>query len=272
MYRREIFRSLGVCSTVLFVSSAAFLLVLGLRHAGIKWWVIFSLSGHSAVLLFMAASLYAFAVFRSILGSQKIRREHPLTSLSNYMTFYNMSPLLGGFVGAILGLGRTDLLERGISLAFGCLSTTFFVWVVLDPFLGFVEMLLPSCRRYRSERLSAEKAEAQRRKTENRRMLYDLEEHELEQEQLRRAKLVPISEDLTGLLANYRLGLTGIESQVVDKGVEAWQMGGIVCMRQLHKLTTEMLIERFGEHDMVDHISIWWDGIGKWRKPLITTN
>lgn len=185
------------------------------------------------------------------------------------MTFYNTSPLLGGFVGAILGLGRTDLLERGISLAFGCLSTTFFVWVVLDLFLGFVEMLLPSSRRYRSERLSAEKTEAQRRKAENRRMLYDLEERELEQEQLRRAKLVPISEDLAGLLANYRLGLTGIESQVVDKGVEAWQMGGIVCMRQLHKMTMDLLVERFGEHGTIDHITLWWDGIGKWRKPTL---
>lgn len=269
MHRREIFKALGICSTICFVSSTAFLFVLGLREAGVKWWVIFSLSGYSAVLLFMVACLYAFAVFRSIFRSQKIYREHPLTSRVKYMAFYNTSPLFGAFVGAVLGFGRGSLLDRLGLFSVGCLSTTFFAWVVVDPVLGFMEMLLPSSHRHRRGRLCEEKTEMQRRKAENERMLCELVEKELSQEQLRETTLLPVAEDMASLIASHRLGLKGIESQVVDKGVEAWQMGGIVCMRQLHKLTTEMLIERFGEHGMVDHISIWWDGIGKWRKPLI---
>lgn len=269
MYRREFFKGLGICSTICFVFSTAFLFVLGLREAGVKWWVIFSLSGYSAVLLFMVACFYAFAVFRSIFRSQKIYMEHPLTSRVQYMGLYNTSPLLGAFAGALLGFGRGSLLDRLGLLSVGCLSATFFVWVVLDPVLGFMEMLLPSSRRHRRERLCEEKAERQLQKAENERMLCELVEMELSQAQLRETILLPVAEDMASLIVNHRLGLKGVESQIVDKGVEAWQMGGIVCMRQLHKLTTEMLIERFGEHDMVDHISIWWDGIGKWRKPLI---
>ncbi len=269
MYRREIFKALGICSTICFVVSTAFLFVLGLREAGLKWWVIFSLSGYSAVLIFMVASLYAFAIFRSIFRSQKIYQEHPLTSRVNYMALYNMSPLFGAFVGMLFGFGRGSLLDRLGLFSLGCFSTTFFLWVVVDPVLGFMEMLLPSSRRHRHVRLSEEKAEKQRRKAENELILCELVERELSQEQHRETILLPVAEDLVSLIANHRLGLKGVERQVVDKGLEAWQMGGIVCMRQLHKITTEMLIERFGEHGMVDHIATWWDGIGKWRQPAI---
>jgi len=269
MYRREIFKGLGICSTVCFVFSTAFLFVLRLREAGVKWWVIFSLSGYSAVLLFMLASLYAFAVFRSIFRSQKIYWEHPLTSRIKYMDFYNMSPLFGALIGSVLSFGRGSLLDRLGLFSVGCLSATFFVWVVVDPVIGFVEMLLPSSREHRRLRLSEEKTEKQHRKAENERMLCELVEKELSQEQVRATVLLPIAEDLVSLVANHRLGLKGVEAQVVDKGVEAWRMGGIICMRQLHKITNSMLIERFGEHGMVDHISIWWDGIGKWRKTSI---
>jgi hypothetical protein len=272
MYRRKIFKGLGICSIICFVASTAFLFVLGLREVGVKWWVIFSLSGYSAILLFMVASLYAFAVFRSIFRSQKIYCEHPLTSRVKYMAFYNTSPLFGAFIGGILGIGRGSLLDWFGLFSVGCLSTTFFLWIVVDPVLGFMEMLLPSSRRHRRERLLEERTEKQQRKVENERMLCELVEKELSQEHLRETILLPVAEDMASLIANHRLGLKGVESQIVDKGVEAWQMGGIVCMRQLHKLTTEMLIERFGKHDMVDHISIWWDGIGKWRKPLIVVS
>lgn len=269
MNRREIFKGLGICSTICFALSTAFLFMLGLREAGLKWWVIFSLSGYSAVLLFLLASLYAFAVFRSIFRSQKIYWEHPLTSRIKYMDMYNMSPLFGAFIGAVLGFGRGSLLERLGMLSVGCLSITFFVWVVVDPVIGFIEMLLPSSRQHRRLRLLEEKAEKQRRLVENERMLSELVEKELSQEKFRATALLPVAKDMVSLIANHRLGLKGVEAQVVDKGVEAWRMGGIVCMRQLHKITTGLLIERFGEHDMVDHISIWWDGIGKWRKPLL---
>lgn len=78
--------------------------------------------------------------------------EHPLTSANCYLGFYVSAPLLGG-LAAVMGAGSDWESERSLdSVALGTRGTTFFVWIVLDPLIGLVEMLLPASRRRREER------------------------------------------------------------------------------------------------------------------------
>ena len=158
MSRRDTLKLVHFVSTGWFVLCFGYILIAALREAGFKWWVIFSLSGHSALLVFLLISLYLFAVFRGIDRSQKIEIEHPLTGTGYYAVFYDVSPFLGGLAGCLgmIGVSRISELLSGIAL--GTLATTFLVWIVVDPTIGVVERLLPGSRRHRLERLAQARA------------------------------------------------------------------------------------------------------------------
>ena len=83
MSHRKALKLVHLASTTWFMLCMGYILVLALRQAGIHWWVIFSLSGHSALLIFLLISLYLFAIFRGVGSNQRIEMEHPLTS-TNY--------------------------------------------------------------------------------------------------------------------------------------------------------------------------------------------
>jgi len=88
---------LHFASTGWFMLCVGYILVSALRQAGVHWWVIFSLSGFSAIFVFLLIGLYLFAIFRGVDRNQKIEIEHPLTNTNYYLAFYDISPLLGGF-------------------------------------------------------------------------------------------------------------------------------------------------------------------------------
>ncbi len=79
MVRKRIFKLIHFASTAWFVVCAAFLITLAMRQVGAAWWLIFSLSGYSAVLTFVLVSIYLFAVYRGVVRS-RIEQEYPLTS------------------------------------------------------------------------------------------------------------------------------------------------------------------------------------------------
>ena len=84
-WTKKILKLLHIAGTGWFVLCVAALLVIVLREAQVRWWVIFSLSGYSAVFCFVLISLYLFAIFRGTVRNAKTDSQHPLTSSISYM-------------------------------------------------------------------------------------------------------------------------------------------------------------------------------------------
>jgi hypothetical protein len=152
MTARKILNQLHLMGMLWFTLCVGYLLVMALRQTEFRWWMVFSLSGHSALVLVLVISLYLLAVLRGTARSGYIEREHPLTCSDYYMGLYVLAPLLGG-LAAILGMAGVREASRFLSgVALGTLGTTFLVWMVIDPLAGMIEMLLPASRRHRAER------------------------------------------------------------------------------------------------------------------------
>jgi len=156
MTARTLLRRVHLIATTWFVACTGYLFALGLHQAGLKWWLVFPLSGHSVLMMTFLVSLYLFAWFRGTDGARYNRMEHPLTSSDSYLGFYVSTPLLGG-LAALLAMADGQSAQRVLFLvAIGTLGTTFLVWIVIDPALGVLEQLLPASRRHRAQRLTAQ--------------------------------------------------------------------------------------------------------------------
>ncbi len=268
MTARRALRLTHLLSTVWFMVCVGYILVLALRQVGFHWWLIFSLSGHSALLILLLISLYLFALFRGVGGAQQIEVEHPLTTTHYYMGFYVAAPLLGGLAGILGMIGVADAAKFLLGVALGTLGTTFTVWVVIDPVVGLTEMLMLTSRKHRAERLAQVEAERQARQERRERLLAEAFSCEERDRQRWRQKLRPQAERLANLLACDPANFAHAERQAVDIGAEAWRLGGLGCMRQLHDMTISIYKER-QHRKAVDYIPYWWDGIGDWRKPSL---
>jgi hypothetical protein len=277
MSEHRTFRSIHLTSTVWFTVCVGYILVLSLRQAGARWWVVFTLAGHSTLLIFLLVSLYLLAIFRGT-GSQKIEAEHPLTSTSYYKGFYVTAPFLGGLAGCI-GAIDIDRVGQFLTLiALGTLGTTFLVWVILDPAMGFLEtLLLPACRKHQAQRLAQAKAEREKKQKDRERLLAEvLAKGEMERRHWRQV-LSPQAEKLAGLLAASGTDFKQAEREAVGIGLKAWQTGGLNCMRELHGMAIARLKQKDrNDKYIIDYISLWWEGIGTWRassldKTILTT-
>jgi hypothetical protein len=252
-----------------FVLCVMYVLVSALRQVGVNWWVIFSLSGYSALLIFLLISLYLYAIFKGIDRSQQIAIEHPLTSSIYYAVFYDVSPFLGALAGCVGLIGLAKVSELLLTIALGTLATTFLVWIVVDPAIGFVERLLPASRKHRLERLARVRAMRQKRQEERRCLLDEILAREERDRQRWQQVLRSPAGRLAELLASNR---RQAEGEAVDIGVSAWQMGGLSCMRQLHEMAMDVCRQKYQDKRIVDYIPVWWDGIGSWRTPSLTAS
>jgi len=265
MSRRDTLRLVHFASTGWFILCVGCILVLTLRQAGFRWWVIFSVSGHSALLVFLLISLYLFAIFRGIDRGRKSKIEHPLTSTSYYAAFYDTTPFLGAVAGALGMVGCGSFVELLVGIVMGTLGTTFLVWIIVDPVTGFVERLLPSGRAHRLARLAETRAERQERERQRKRLLDEVFARE-QQDKLRWQQVLrPWAEELVSLSAAQAAGVGKAEDKVLSIGAKAWQMGGIGCMKLLHSMAMEISGERHQDSMIIDYISLWWDGVGSWR-------
>ncbi|UCE98839.1 MAG: hypothetical protein JSV82_06525 [Planctomycetota bacterium] len=266
---RKTLKVVHFAGTVWFMVCVGSILVLALRQAGFRWLVIFSLSGHSALLIFLLISLYLFAVFRSVNRSQKIEVEHPLTSTNCYMFFYVVAPFWGGLAGTLGMMGEYRISHFLLGIALGTLGTTFLVWVIVDPIAGLVEMLLPASRRHRLKRLAQSKAQRKKQQMDREHLLAEV----LSREELDRLywqeMLKPQAEKLAGLLTVDRINFKQAEREAVDIGLKAWQVGGLSCMRQLRDMAISVSKNQYRHSVIIDYISGWWDGIGTWRNPSL---
>ena len=257
MTERRALRRIHLVSTIWFTACIVYVLVWKLWEAGFQWWLIFSLSGPSALYVFLLISLYLFALYRGIDETQRIEVEHPLTTSSYYMALYVAVPVLGGLASTLAMMGETKLDRCLLWVAVGTLYTTSAMWIAVDPAVGLIEMLLPASRRHRTERLA--QAEAQRRARQEKRehLLAEAFAREERQQQQWREQLQGAGARLAALLAHLEAeGLAQAEQEAVDIGAQAWRLGGLVCMRQLHEMTIQTLGKigpktPEGEHDTV---------------------
>lgn len=269
MNERRAIRLTHLLSTIWFMACIGYILVLALHQAGFHWWVIFSLSGHSVLVIFLLISLYLFALFRGVGESQQIEVEHPLTTTNYYMGLYVAAPLLGGLAGTIGMVAGTDNLANFfLGVAMGTLGTTFAVWVVIDPIIGLVEMLLPASRKHRLERLAQVEAHRRTRQEKREQLLAEAFAREEQERQRWHKHLEPQAKKLAELLARNLRDAACAEREAVDIGAGAWRLGGLSCMRQLRDLTISIYGQVPDRDTVSDCIANWWDGIGDWRKPL----
>lgn len=267
MNARRVLKLTHLASTIWFMLCVAYIVVVALHQAGFKWWLIFSLSGHSVLVIFLLISLYLFALFRGVGKTQYIQLEHPLTSTQYYMGFYVAAPVLGG-VASVAGMIGVEHLHRFLlGTAMGTLGTTFTVWVIVDPVAGLIEMLLPASRKHRAERLARAEAERRARQERRERLLNEAFAHEAKERQRWKERLGPHAERLAALLATDTSNVDQAEKEALDIGAIAWQLGGVTCMKQLHEMTLDISHKQRGESNTVDYVSYWWDGIGDWRRP-----
>jgi hypothetical protein len=268
MTARRALKLTHVMSTIWFVVCVGYIFVLRLHQVGFKWWLIFSLSGHSAVAVFVLISVYLFALVRDMSGAQQIQVEHPFTSTHYYMGFYVAAPLLGGLAGVFGMIGTTEVSRYALGVAMGTLGTTFCVWVVLDPVTGLIEMLLPASRRHRTERLAQAEVERQARQQKRDQLLADAVAREEQERERWRRILEPEAQRLAALLTD-DAPAERAEQEAVDIGAHAWRLGGLSCMRQLRDMTISITETKTSPAKTTDYISYWWDGIGDWRRPSI---
>jgi hypothetical protein len=264
-------KKLHVLSTLWFIVCVIYRLIAALRAAGFHWWIIFSLSGHSAVVVFILISLYLFSLFRGVSRTQQIDIEHPFTNTEYYMFLYVTAPFLGGVAGLIGSAISLPPLEVYIdSITLGTFALTFLVWVILDPLLAIMEMMLPGSRQHRHARLARQRARRQEKYRRREHLLNRI--HQEKQENLEEWShmLEKEAQELARLLHTDEAGFSQAEMRAVEIGAYAWRLGGIACMRHLHQMAMTLSDANGHESDLVDYITVWWDGIGTWRNTVST--
>jgi hypothetical protein len=262
MSSKTALKRIHVLGTIWFVTCAMFLLSLALHQAGFRWWIVFSFSGYSLVFFLFFINVYVFAIFRGVSRHQTIL-EHPLTTSTYYIAFYDLSPFLGSLAGFLCSITLPELGILGIlsTVAEGTLTFTFLVWIFFDPLLGFIENLLPQCARHRKQRLAAEDEQKRLKEEEKQQLLASLEQKEAQNLRLWNETLEPTADRLAELLCRTHLDEQAYRT-IVQAGAQAWQLGGIICMRHLH----QMVLNKTKQLE-VDCLALWWDGIGTWQKP-----
>jgi len=265
MGRRDELKFVHIASTAWFILSVGYILILALRQAGVHWWVVFSISGHGALIILVLVSLYLFAIFRGISSSQKVHVEHPLTSTIYYAAFYVTAPFLGSLAGFLGMIGTRSISQFLLGIAMGTLGTTFLVWVIVDPLIGLLEMILPTSRKNRARRLIEAKTERDNKQKARVRLLEEVIEKEESDRLYWQELLKPQAEKLAGLLTTKITDPKQAEQQAISIGVSAWQTGGLSCMRELHDMAISLCKQKQKNKAVIDYINFWWDGIGNWR-------
>ena len=267
MSGRKALKNIHLAGTIWLMVCLVFVLAIALRQAGFKWWIIFSLSGHLALLVTLLVSLYLFAIFRGAEKGLDMQQEHPLTSTGSYLAFYVSAPLLGILAGAAAMAGEEKIPQFLSGIALGTFSVTFLTWVIADPLVTTLETLSPASREHRLQRLTADKHKREERRRDRDERLKELFRQQ-EEDRLRRQMLLATEAGkLAELLRVNKSDFERAERQAVDIGVRAWQIGGLDCMCQLSDMAQKLYKQRYRNLTINDYISNWWDGIGSWRAP-----
>ena len=261
-------KHLHLVGTVWFVLCVGFVLANELRKAEVSWWVLLSLSGPSAVIMFVLVSLYLFALFRGGRPTPDQTEEHPLTTSEYYLLLYISAPLLGGFGGALhAALYKQTANDFLVSVTLATFGVTFIYWVILDPILASMETFKPQGRVHRQRRLEKQRAHRLEKQANRDALLEVLILKERENEAVWTETLTTYVPELCDLLDITQSEVRDAEMRAAEIAVEAWRLGGLACMQFLHKKALSAYQEKHPNHPVADYITHWWDGIGMWRSP-----
>jgi hypothetical protein len=266
MKNQMLLKRIHICGTLWFLLCAAGLLILSLRQAGFRWWVVFSLSGYWAVFLFFLFSIYLFAIYQGVVRNQN-PVEHPLTTSYSYIMLYDAAPFLGSVSGLLAATGWSWLSLLNAA-AQGTLAMTFLMWIVIDPIVGLIESALPASMAARRQRVRDQRCRKIMLKHENEELLRRLEQQEAELKSQWGQYFAPYAREAARLLCCEEQ-TDAHQRRLVELGAMAWQQGQLVCMQYFH----EMILREIGnrpDRPTVDYAALYWDGIGVWRRPEIS--
>jgi hypothetical protein len=133
-----------------------------------------------------------------------------------------------------------------------------------------LELLAPGPKKHYAERLEQTRIQKQLEQENRKQMLERVFERERENERLWKESFTPHAERLAMLLASDIRDFSKAEEEAISIGVEAWKKGGLICMRYLRNMVEDIYRQKHSEHQFIDYISTWWDGIGRWRNPSLT--
>lgn len=264
-----IVKFLHLAGTVWFVSCIIYILILTLRQAGVDWWVIFSLSGHSSLILLLLITIYLYAFFRGVTSTKTVTVEHPLTTTNYYLMFYVTTPLLAGITSSLAMIGENRLVLFTSGVALGTLGTTFIVWVIVDPLIASLELLLPQSRESRSARLAIIRSEKEKKQKAQEILLKQVLDGEQDRINHWEKDLKGLAESLSELLTSNEKDVKEAKVKAIEIGVDIWQTWGLDGMQQLRLMAMEVYKENNENKDFIDYISVWWDGIGNWRNTTL---
>lgn len=264
MTSQRLLKRIHVCGTLWFLLCAATLLFFSLWQAKIHWWLIFSISGYSAVLMFFIVTVYLFAIYQGVVRNQTTA-EHPFSTSVYYIALYDLSPFLGTVAGLLCLSSYSNLASVLNTITQGTLATTFLVWTVFDPLIGTIETFLPASAAHRKQRLARVQQEKEAQKRKNEQLLHDLEHQEQQLQRQWQHLFAPLTEEIAPLLIEADVN-ESIKEKMVELGALAWETGGITCMRYFHGMILEKT-RSLSQAPIIDVAAIWWDGIGTWRKP-----
>jgi hypothetical protein len=260
MSAKRTLKILHIAGTAWFLLATGYLVIAGLRQAGLQWWVIYSLSGNGASLLFLFLSAYLYAFFGNSNRHPTRALEHPLTTSRQYMVLYSIVPFLGTAAGLCI-TADDSAGQSMVSIAMGTIGATFAFWIILDLAIGIIESLFPASRKLRAARMQAAKELREIREREKRQFLSAVDERQMGNEKRWCSVFhddAKVLSSLTGRAINDHFA----ETKAVEIGLKAWQCGGLACMRAVRSMAAEM---NKTNSRCADAISYWWDGIGSWR-------
>ncbi|OHB61310.1 MAG: hypothetical protein A2Y12_16155 [Planctomycetes bacterium GWF2_42_9] len=262
---RRAFKIIHILNLGIFVLSSAYIFIYALHKAGKSWLFIASLSGSSTVVIIFLVSFYLFAVYRGFSSSQNARNEHPLTASMPYVLFYNISSFYGIFIVWFISLKHYETADYFLRMSVGIITSTFFMWIIIDPIVGLFEMLLPSSRVQRRARIIL--AQENRKKEYNNRqnVLAEISRAGSYDRLKWQQMLESEANELACLISESRSDDKNVETKVIEIGVKAFRIGGVDCMRHLYFMTKQICERKMQLVPNLDYISIWWDGIGNWR-------
>lgn len=261
---RYISRMTHLLGMIWFFLCTGYIFAWIILRANSGWIVAISLSGYSTALVLFLICFFLFAVFHRLGKSQIIQLEHPLTSTGFYGLCYNTSSFIGALAGVLAAIGTDGTSNYPLLIAAGSFLVTFVVWLILDPLLAAAEMLLPQSRQNRAIRLAQVK---EMRKKETLAKIHALAEAETsEMKKLKKWNKVlePHAKELAALSITSPAALEQNRGRIVDIGINAWQTGGLGCMRHLHSMAVQTSRQDSRESRSMELVSACWDGIGNW--------
>jgi len=263
---RAIRRYLHVAGTAWFVVCLVFMLLVSLHRANVQWVVLFPLAGPGLLALLLLISVYLFALFRGMSGSNKLADEHPVTSTRLYKGFYATVPFWGSVVGFAASTEPMGSEGFFVMIALGGLFMTFVVWVLVDPVLGSLETIVPaSARQAMLRRRARERHDARLREEKRQALLTEVLAAEERQAEVLRRGLEPRVDALCALLARQADAPAEFDRQVVGLGLEAWRMGGKEGMETLWRLAQEHCGGGTACGRGLALVESLWEGVGSWR-------